>query len=328
MVLKTQQKSLIAHLINSPNFGGPQMCVLKFLQTTDAQSYRHCVVALTGMRAEHDELVALYRQYGAEVVGLITPQVPHFPSYRMQSWTRYTIERTVYWQMRNLITRLAPSLLHVYTPYGIEGVTRASYKQRVPLVWTIGAMFGDRESKFARASLRAYIHPALRILCVSEQTKRYTAEKLSLSLSDIGVIYNGVDHPVYQSYTREDSWREALGIPIDALVFGTVGRLSAEKGHKLLIEAAALLHENAPETHFVIVGNGVQYEALQTQVNTLQLQEYVHFLGFRADIAFLLKQFDVFVLPSLTEGLGVALIEAISTGLPCVATDVGVFRKC
>jgi glycosyltransferase involved in cell wall biosynthesis len=114
-----------------------------------------------------------------------------------------------------------------------------------------------------------------------------------------------------------------FGCPPDALVVGSVGWLTEIKGHEYLIEAVAKLKQDFPALHLVLVGSGDRHDALLQQAESSGLSDAVHMLGHRDDVEACLAGMDLFVLPSLNEGMGRALIEAMAAGLPVVASRVG-----
>ncbi|NOT23882.1 MAG: glycosyltransferase [Nitrospiraceae bacterium] len=114
-----------------------------------------------------------------------------------------------------------------------------------------------------------------------------------------------------------------FGCPPDALVVGSVGWLTDIKGHEYLIAAIAKLKQDFPPLHLVIVGSGDRHDALLQQAESAGLRAAVHLLGHRDDIEACLAGMDLFVLPSLNEGMGRALIEAMAAGLPVIASRVG-----
>jgi glycosyltransferase involved in cell wall biosynthesis len=134
----------------------------------------------------------------------------------------------------------------------------------------------------------------------------------------VSVIYEGVDLDWFdQQITRLAVQKHGRTL------VGTVAHLSQEKGHVTLLEAFAELKDRCPDTILLIVGDGELRSALESKVVDLGLSTQVEFLGFRSDVEGLVKQLDVFCLPSLSEGLSSAILAAMAARLPVVATSVG-----
>ena len=137
------------------------------------------------------------------------------------------------------------------------------------------------------------------------------------------IIRNGVDtskfiyNPELGMMTRKD-----LSIEPKTIVLGNVGRLSKEKNHSFLLDIFSVFHEKHPDSVLVIVGTGPLLSRLQTKAKRLNLLENIIFTGSRPDVEKMLCTMDVFVFPSLFEGLPVTLIEAQCSGLPCVISDI------
>lgn len=115
--------------------------------------------------------------------------------------------------------------------------------------------------------------------------------------------------------------------PADGPVVGNVARLSEQKGHRYLLEAVPLVLERHPSARFALVGDGELRGELEALAESLGVAGHVEFLGRRDDVPELLATFDVFALPSLFEGLCLAVIEAQAAGVPVVATPVGGIRE-
>ncbi len=161
------------------------------------------------------------------------------------------------------------------------------------------------------------------VLTPSERT-RYEIAKLGwMPLDGIRAIANGVDPAALRRASR--GWevlRTDLGIPEDAPVVLSVGRLSRHKGTLHLIRAFARVVAAHPEAHLLVIGTGPRGKALGRAVVEEQITDSVHFLGERWDVARFMRLADCFVLPSLYEGMSTALLEAMALGLPVVATAV------
>jgi glycosyltransferase involved in cell wall biosynthesis len=130
---------------------------------------------------------------------------------------------------------------------------------------------------------------------------------------------------------RSDA-RIKLGIPEGETVFGTVGRLVTTQGQTYLIDAFSEVGKNVPGARLVIIGDGPLFKKLLKKVEKLEISSRVLFTGYRKDVLELIRGFDVFVLPSLAEGLSIALLEAMASRLPVIASNVGgipeVFGGC
>lgn len=116
---------------------------------------------------------------------------------------------------------------------------------------------------------------------------------------------------------------EGFNCPADALVVGSIGWLTPIKGYRYFVEALALLKPSYPTLYGVIVGSGELRQELQDLAASLGIEGSLRFLGKRDDVPECLAAMDVFVLPSLNEGMGRALVEAMATGLPVIGTKVG-----
>jgi L-malate glycosyltransferase len=138
-------------------------------------------------------------------------------------------------------------------------------------------------------------------------------------------IPNGIQCDAVAELPEPDAAREALGLGAQAFVVGSVGRLTPVKGVEYLLQAVSLIvHERTiPSLQVVVVGMGPSRAALEELVQRLNISERVRFLGERHDVPDLLRLFDIFVLPSLHEGIPMALLEALAAGCPVVASAVG-----
>jgi glycosyltransferase involved in cell wall biosynthesis len=145
--------------------------------------------------------------------------------------------------------------------------------------------------------------------------RRRVARRLPLA-----VIRNGVR---VEAEADRAVVREELGVSADDVLIVTVGRLVPVKGHDVLLDAVARAHRQGVRVHAVLVGDGPLMESLRRQASGLGLKGFVHLVGATPEPDRWLTAGDLFVLPSRSEGLPNALLEAMAHGLPCVATRVG-----
>ena len=140
----------------------------------------------------------------------------------------------------------------------------------------------------------------------------------------LSVVHSGIDLASFSPLSIEaPALRQSLGIPRGNHVVGTMGRLTPIKGHRYLIEAAGHIVTSRPDTTFVFAGDGELADELAHMASLSGIERNVCFLGWRSDVTAVLSTFDVFVLPSLNEGMGRVLVEAMALRKPIVASDVG-----
>jgi glycosyltransferase involved in cell wall biosynthesis len=139
------------------------------------------------------------------------------------------------------------------------------------------------------------------------------------------VVPNGVaiTGAAARSLAARQQMLAGLGRPPSPLVIGAVGRLSAVKDHAMLLHAVQRLRHSGRDVELVVLGDGRERAALQALAQTLQIQPHVHLVGWRHDVSDWLQGFDVFAMPSVSEGYALALVEAAAAALPLVATAVG-----
>lgn len=136
------------------------------------------------------------------------------------------------------------------------------------------------------------------------------------------VLYYGIDLMPFHAPVDRAAVRAELGIPTDAVVIGHVGRFEVQKNHQWIVAIATALMQRDPRIYLLLVGDGSLRPALEQQVMTLGIGDRVRFLGGRSDVPRLMNgAMDLFLFPSLGEGLGLVLIEAQAAGLPCVVAD-------
>ncbi|MDD9266516.1 glycosyltransferase family 1 protein [Paenibacillus sp. GCM10023248] len=136
------------------------------------------------------------------------------------------------------------------------------------------------------------------------------------------ILKNGIESEKFAfSLEVREQVRQELSLPLDHYVVGHVGRFAHQKNHAFLIELFAKLNQEKKNTVLVLAGDGPLRAEMEKKVMMMDLQHQVRFLGVRSDITRLLQAFDMFVFPSLHEGLPVTLIEAQGAGLPCLISD-------
>jgi len=173
-----------------------------------------------------------------------------------------------------------------------------------------------------RLALRAAFTLGGRVVAVSHALAQRLSADLWIRGSGILTIPNGV--PYVRG--RRPAVRDELALSATDRLLVAVGNLYAVKGHRYLIEAVGLLRDRQLQVHLAIAGRGELAGVLTAQARALGVGDRVHLLGLRSDVPDLLAAADIFVLPSLSEGLPLVLLEAMFAGCPVVACDVGDVR--
>lgn len=198
----------------------------------------------------------------------------------------------------------------------------ASHRVGIPHIVTMhgGRYYAHRLRR--RLALRMAIALSAQTIAVSHDLADHLSRDLWIRRSRILMIPNGVRSVHPDGVTVR---KELTPGPVDQLLVA-IGNLYPVKGHAHLVDALALLAGRYPGLHVAIAGRGPLADALAEQARQRGLADRVHLLGLRSDVAALLASADIFVLPSLSEGLPLALLEAMFAGCPTVATDVGEVR--
>jgi len=184
-----------------------------------------------------------------------------------------------------------------------------------------------RRRKWHRQKLNRFLSRfADRIVAVSECVKSDIVRYDSIPAEQVKVIYNGIDPADFAGEVKADQVKASLGLPPHSRVVGTIGRMTPQKGQALLLEAIADLRKRMDPT-LLLVGDGPLRPSLERRAQELGIGDRVFFVGLRRDIYPLLRIMEVFALPSLWEGMGTAVIEAMAAGKAVVASDLAPLRE-
>jgi glycosyltransferase involved in cell wall biosynthesis len=287
---------------------------------------RHVVVCTHGTTGE---LAASFRDEGVLLVSCPFLWPEHLPPrpYRFWRWLRQRMIVTFPWRLARLLRQIRADLVHTHVTAWVDLQAKAIVKYaRIPWVWTVHGVYSPDAAELARwkraiqltggrpTRITADSHAILQHWRESGLGSQVTPDVVPVGVPIATVSTPGLPRP---------QWRRALGIPDDAVLYGTAGRMHRVKGHDVFIEAAAILVKRHGSCQFAVAGDGPLRGELMSRAAHLGLGSRLHFVGYQGHIEEFLAGLDVFVLPSRSEGMPLALIEAMAAGLPCVATRVG-----
>jgi L-malate glycosyltransferase len=225
------------------------------------------------------------------------------------------------WRLARIIRELKPDLVHAHDPHGVAAASLAlafSTSLEGPgLIASRRVAFHLKPNAFSRWKYRQ-----VDCFIAASDSIHTTLLNDGIEASKIVTVYEGIDVHRIQAEPPANIHAE-YWLPMHAPIVGATGALTAEKGHRHLIDAAALVVRDVPDARFVILGEGDLRPSLERQVRELHLDKHVLLPGFRADVLAFLRAFDVFVMPSIAEGLGTSLLDAMAASKATVATSTG-----
>lgn len=187
-----------------------------------------------------------------------------------------------------------------------------------------GRDFPDYPRPKRKLANRFLLNRRDRVVAVGECVRRALNDNEGLPSQRIDVTYNGIELARYDpSRPQRERLRQQFHFASEDVVIIQVARLNRLKDHPTVVRAMAQLLQSCPTARLVLVGDGEERAAIEALVQTLNLTGHVRFLGVRNDVLDLLQMADLFLLSSISEGIPLTMIEAMATGLPCVATAVG-----
>ena len=311
--MDNRKPPLIAHVIFRLDVGGLENGLVNLINGLPADRFRHVIICIDDFtefrqRIQRDdvEIIAIRKKPGTDPSAL--------------------------WRLYRVFRRIRPDVVHTRNLAALDALLPAFLAGvRVRIHSEHGWDVNDLDANNKKLRLLRKLHSPLvnRYIAVSRDLAAYLIRKVDISESRITQIYNGVDTDRFRPGSEKQTVREGFdqGFTADSILIGTVGRLQPVKNQLLLVNAFDELVRHAPELkdriRLVIIGDGELREKIIQTLENAGLAQQSWVPGARDDVPAILQALDVFVLPSLAEGISNTVLEAMASALPVVATDVG-----
>ncbi|KIL40132.1 hypothetical protein SD70_15780 [Gordoniibacillus kamchatkensis] len=303
------------HLINSFSFAGAEKLTLDITKNMDKEIFEIFVCSIGESKDKNElEIRNLFKSHGIQTLSL---------QKRMGNERLKTMIR-----LRNLLLEHNIDILHTHCPspdlYGKIAGLLSNIKVVVSTIHNTEGYSPLIENVLKRITTH--------YIAISGNVKNYATKKLKLPSLKISVIYNGIDMAnLRELIVDRPSKLAQLDIKSPKIVLTCVGRIVQQKGYEFLIRAFNQVLKKVPNVHLIIVGSDqldpVYAQKIKQMVVEDGLDKNITFAGVRNDVKEILLASDIFVSSSIYEGFALVTIEALATGLPIVATDVGSIRE-
>jgi glycosyltransferase involved in cell wall biosynthesis len=287
----------IVYLINSFIIGGAERGMTRFLKILDKKNFDITVV---GLMEGDNKILNELNELDINIINL-------------KAQNKLDI-RTIF-KLYNLLTKIKPDILWCSLFHSTIVGRLTGKLAGVPVIinWEHNQNLGGWDRKFLNKITSRY---SKSILADSEIVKETLVNELKIDKKKIKTVYIGaLDLDEYSSSRKR--------ILNNKSIVGSIGSLTDQKGYEYLIKATRIVVEQHPEVHVHIAGEGIEKDKLSRLINHYNLKNNVELLGYRRDIPRLLNSWDIYVQPSLWEGLCITVIEAMACNLPVVASKVG-----
>ncbi|MGI0116723.1 TIGR03088 family PEP-CTERM/XrtA system glycosyltransferase [Zooshikella sp. RANM57] len=301
---------LIAHLVFRLDVGGLENGLVNLINRIPVSRYRHAIICMT----DYSDFAQRIKRSDVEIIALHKKEG--------QDWK-------LYYRLWKALRQLKPDYVHTRNIATLEGqfiawLAGVRYRIHGEHGWDVYDVAGSNKKY---QWLRRLMNPFVKhYIALSSESRDYLINSVGVAANKVAHIYNGVDTDKFSPQTPLASDVPESFTQPGQLIIGTVGRLAKIKHQQSLLSAFIELKKDstvADTIKLVLVGDGPEKAHLQSMAEKAGVASSVWFAGVRQDIPQLMRRFAIFVLPSLAEGISNTILEAMASGLPVVATDVG-----
>lgn len=306
MKSSSNHKMRILHVVHSLDIGGLERVVVDL-----ALGFRH---------KGHYVGVCCLSSKGALSKELVRSDVPVFSLEK-----RPGIDLRIPMQLSKKMRQHQFDVVHTHNEAGLIYGTTAAIFARIPrIIYTEhGKGLGYHDRKLFRIVERYLIKKTNKVVAVSEDLRAKMINWHRLERNRFFVIPNGIDVDEFKEKNFRKKKRDEVGLKDDDFVIGIVASLLPIKNHCFFLTVFKKLLMEFPKLKLVLIGDGPLRGYLEDRVLKMEVSKKVIILGARLDVPALLSALDMYVLPSLSEGISISILEAMAAGIPIVASDVG-----
>lgn len=299
----------VLHNIASLHFGGAQAFVMNVYDNIDREKVQFDFIVTP---EERKDLYDQVEQMGGRIfVGPKYTGKNHFAYCKW--WDDFFTKHPKYHVIHGHVRSTAAIYLKIAKKHGLVTIAHSHSTSN-------GSGFSAGVKDIMQRPIR---HQADYLFACSDKAGKWLFGEKALTQPNYRMIPNGVDLQRFAfNDEKRSQMRNELGIAEETFVLGHIGRISAPKNHKFLVELFAEYHKENPNSKLLLVGDGELYETVQQQCAQLEINGAVIMVGSKTNTEDYYQAMDVFVFPSLWEGLPVSVVEAQANGLPCLISDV------
>lgn len=307
-----REKLKIIHVVGSMNRGGVETWLMHVLRHIDRDMFKMDFLVHTEEKCHYDDEIL---HLGSKIIPCMHPSRPWLYA---QNFIRIIKEHGPYDIVHSHVHHYSGFVLFLAKMAGVQGRIAHSHNDTTLLQETAGYM--------RRSYLKLMEYLIKRYATVGLAASRKAAASLYGSYWEDDprwrILHYGIDLKLFYEDTSKEEVREEFGINEDAFVIGHVGRFHEQKNHAFLIDIFEEIAQIVPKTILLLVGDGPLRRNIKEKLKDKNLEKQVVFAGIRDDVPRVMKAMDIFVMPSLYEGLPVVLLEAQAAGLPIIISDV------
>jgi glycosyltransferase involved in cell wall biosynthesis len=295
-------KKKIIHLIQALDNGGCENMLLRTLPLVN--SFEHKIITLNRL----GELVGQFEKKNISIININQRNIFDIFSY---------------YQLLKEIKKEKPDIIITYL-FHADMIGRMFLQTftKIKIIPFLRTTYNNKKYRLARLFEYFTKYFAKNYLANSKSVKNFYIKNIGVSSKKITVIPNGIDIDFYDNINRDKNLRENLSLGKKDIAIICVANLYVNKGQKYLLEAFEEIYRENKNIKLLLAGDGNEKESLLRQIENYSSKNNILFLGKRNDVPQLLKISDIFVLPTLFEGMSNAIMEAMTCGLPVITTDI------